>query len=558
MKQKILSFLVVVLIVASFAPTFYELSKSETIAPNRSFELIHNYITDYNFYLSRIRQGYDGRWTVVERYTNEPHKGSLVQEFYLLLGKVGKNIPYPNLAVPLVYYIAVAVFSLLLLACTAWAATFLFPNMVWCILAFLLAVFACGWPIIVPIGTGWRFGGYMSWFTVMDILQRITFLPHIVLGQAMVLFLLIASNDAKTIGKIGNCIFLGILAFLLGMIFPPGLVFVGAGLVMSMIIETLWNFKKYSHHQRWSWWRLVIMPRVIIGLISVPALLYYGWILSFYPWRRLVDFELLHPLQASLFEYIKALGPVLPLGFIGLFVSLWKKERTLLGIISWVVTWMVVFWIFSYIPQQSPLRFAEMAPHIPLAFLTIYLTITLIHYVNIHHHIPYIGIAIFAVPLSYIVLGMGVMYSSWEWHKDFIDQKVQAELPEISMNNYIVYPTVAFVESMIYLNDSTAPSSVILSDLAAGNYIPARTGRHVYVGHDNSINKEGKQIFVKRFFQGNMQSKDAYYWMKREGISFVFYGPQEQEHNRALDIMLQYPFLRQVFTQDGVFIFEVL
>ncbi len=557
MKQKLLTLFVILFVLISFLPTFYELEKKSALPSNRSFELVHNYITDYNFYLSRIREGWDGRWTVVERYTNEPHDGSLIQIFYLLLGKVGRTISDPTVAVTLVYYAAVAVFSLLLLSGTAWAASLLFPALFWCMLAFLFAVFACGWPIIVPMGVGWRFGGYMAWFTVVDVLQRITFLPHVVLGQAMVLFLLIAGNDVKTLQKTGNCIFLGFLALLLGMIFPPGLVFVGVGLGISMIIETIWKFKTYSRHQWETWWSVVIAPRVIIGFISIPALIYYSTTLSVYPWKRLVEFDALHPLRVSVFEYIKALGPVLPLGALGLVVAIWKKERAFLSMIAWVVTWMVLFWIFSFIPQQSPLRFAEMAPHIPLAFLAIYLTKVLLDMIHKQKRLPYFGIAVLTVPIICIVLGMGVMYSAWGWHKDFVDQKVQAGWPAITMNNYIVYPTAGFIEGMDYIQTHTATDAIIFSDLTAGNYIPARTGRCVYVGHDNSMNKEGKQVLVQKFFQGAMDQKDAYAWFAKEHISYVFYGPQEKEHHPNLDLALRYPFLRQVFTNADVTIYQL-
>jgi hypothetical protein len=76
MRQKIFSFLVIFFVLFSLLPTFYELKQSSDVPSDRSFELVHNYITDYNFYLSRIREGWDGRWTVIERYTNEPHEGS--------------------------------------------------------------------------------------------------------------------------------------------------------------------------------------------------------------------------------------------------------------------------------------------------------------------------------------------------------------------------------------------------------------------------------------------------------------------------------------------------
>jgi hypothetical protein len=110
---------------------------------------------------------------------------------------------------------------------------------------------------------------------------------------------------------------------------------------------------------------------------------------------------------------------------------------------------------------------------------------------------------------------------------------------------------------MQYINDQTAPDSVILSDLTAGNYIPARTGRRVYVGHDNSMNKEEKVLLVQQFFRGDMQAPDAYAWLKTQGISYIFYGPQEQEDGKNMDIAAHYPFLRQVFHSVDVRIYQL-
>jgi len=542
----------------SFLPTFYEIKRSVDLSPERSFELVHNYITDYNFYLSRIREGWDGRWTVIERYTNEPHNDSLIQEFYLLLGRTVRTITNPNEAVMCAYYAAVLIGAILLLACTAWAATVQFRVVSWSLFAFLLAVFASGWPIVVPVGTSWRFGGYMAWFTVVDILQRITFLPHVLVGQAMIVILLFLGNNQLVLQKKGNVLFLGFFALLLGMIFPPGLVFVGGAYFCSIWIELLWMQKKGGKSHMWAvWWKEHVLPRLVIGVISLPAIAYYSFMLRIYPWKQLVDFDQLHPLRVSVFEYIKVLGPVLPLGLIGLVVAFIKKERVMLPSITWILSWILLFGVFTFIPQQSPLRFAEMAPHIALAFCTIYLSITSISYIKKRHISVYAGVVAFAVPLLCIVLGMGVMYSSWLWHKDFVNQKVIAGWPAIPMNNYIVYPSSAFIEGIDSINYITVPDSVILGELVAGNYIPARTGRRVYVGHDNSVKKEEKLILAQQFFQGGMDSKNAYFWLKSEGITHVFYGPQEQEDGKGIDIVAQYPYLRQIFEKNGVKVFEV-
>ncbi|MBI4990941.1 hypothetical protein HZB96_02490, partial [Candidatus Gottesmanbacteria bacterium] len=57
----------------SFSPTLFELSQANKLADsNREFILEHNYYwPDFNLYLSKIRQGWEGRFTALEKYTSE-------------------------------------------------------------------------------------------------------------------------------------------------------------------------------------------------------------------------------------------------------------------------------------------------------------------------------------------------------------------------------------------------------------------------------------------------------------------------------------------------------
>ena len=560
MKKSFFILLSIIFLGWSLVPVQYELSKKEEIAPHRSFELVHNYITDYNFYLSRIRQGFEGRFTVQERYTTEPHNGSLIQVFYLYLGTLARVFtPTDTVGVPAAYWIACILFAFLVLSATVWMVRRAFMQFHWQIIAFLLAITACGYPIVVMVGDTWRFGGYMSWFTLMDTLQRITFLPHVLAGQLAIIVLFLGMNDTNILRHPLSRIVYGCIALLLGMIFPPGLVFVGVGLVISVLVDTLWHWNVYiQKHQYSMWLQDVILPRLMIGIISVPALIYYVDTLSIYPWKSLAEFDALHPMRTSIFEYVKALGPVLPLGIFGLGVAWMKKESRMVPSIAWVISWILLYAVFTFIPQQSPLRFAEMAPQIPLAVLLAYGCVQIVRVVEKKQKHPYLGVFAVSVPLLYIVLGLGVMYSSWLWHKDFVDQKVAAEYPEITMNNYIVYPTQAFMDGITYIKEETNTDAVILSFMTAGNYIPAYTGRTVYIGHDNTVHVDAKKAVAKSFFKGIMEQKEAYVFLRTHGISHVFVGPQELELIPSVGIAERYPFLRTVFERDNVTIYEVL
>lgn len=49
----------------------------------------HNSLSDYAFYVSVIRQGMDGEYSVFDRFAVEQHSGSAIHFLYLLIGWVG-------------------------------------------------------------------------------------------------------------------------------------------------------------------------------------------------------------------------------------------------------------------------------------------------------------------------------------------------------------------------------------------------------------------------------------------------------------------------------------
>lgn len=552
-QKHIYSLIIVILVIGSMWPTFYELSRANDVHSDRQFELIHNYYTDYNFYLSRIRQGIEGNLLVHEKYTSEPHQGSLFQIVYLAMGWVGDFLTVPWDRPGDIYHAARFVFAFAVLALIAEFAKDTLgklrvpkENLIgglagWTLIGFLLAVTASTWPKLVLQFDGWRFGGYMSWFTVMDSLQRITFLPHLLIGQAIMMFLLLAIASRETLERPGNWVFLGFMGLLLTLIYPPGLV------VVAVAAGYLWIFDK------------IFWPRVVIGAMSLPVIIYIFLMATIYPWKRLVEFDILNPIAFNLWEYILAMGPVLPLGIIGLVVALLKKETALKSVMAWILAFFTIFFGFHFVPQQHPIRFAETLPHVPLAILTAYLfaQISAVSFRVVRVRIR-LGTAAYIIPIVVILLGVGTMYSSWLWQRDFTDHKLIATYPLVPSGSYVMYPLRDFIAGMTYLRGSTSRDSVVLSMQTTGNYIPVYAGNTVYFGHSNTVKYEEKKLLVVSFFGGTMNATDAAAWIREAGIAYVFFGPQEQEVDKISKLETVYPFLHPVFTNHYVTIYRVI
>src|SRR4030042_5543759 len=112
--KKTLIFLSIFFVILSFTPSLFEIYHQKDLPLDRVFVLEHNYTFDYNFYLSRIREGIEGRRMVVEKYYNKPHQGSLFQIFYLLMGKTGSILP---LDPGVIYHSARVILGLFFLLC---------------------------------------------------------------------------------------------------------------------------------------------------------------------------------------------------------------------------------------------------------------------------------------------------------------------------------------------------------------------------------------------------------------------------------------------------------
>ena len=144
------------------------------------------------------------------------------------------------------------------------------------------------------------------------------------------------------------------------MIFPPGLVF----LYVLMGVYALLHGKGMVKF---------ITPYLLVFLISMPSLVYLGLMTSVYPWKRLVEVDIIRPLPFDYWEYIKAIGPMGPIGLMGLMWAFLKREKVMYPAVAWVISWIGLLFVFKFIPAQSPLRFSEMIPHVPLGILAAYL-----------------------------------------------------------------------------------------------------------------------------------------------------------------------------------------
>lgn len=574
----VLSGLILFFLVFAMWPTIYEWNSRDRIKPTRYFELVHNFPTDYQLYLSKIRQGKEGAWLAKEKYTTEPHGGSLSQILYIWIGRISDWV---HIQTPYVWvsYHAMRVFFAVVLMITIWHLTgSVFTHVGWRLLAFVLIITASTWPKFETVN-GWpRFGGYMPWYTMVDSLQRTVFMPHVLFGQSMLAFVMwVFSGGFITKKSSGNAIFLGIVGIVLGIIFPPALVF----LYGVLFFWSIWDFLLYSKaniskvrqirsvsqllHVYLPFLLNTMLMRIVFIVMTAPTILYYSLLLSQYPWKRLVEFDILHPTKFSYMEYFLAMGATLPFGLIGIGIALLQRNSVhtakLRGYIVWVLAWLFFVFVFNFIPQQSPTRFSQMVPHVPLGLFTAYGVYVVSNaFSKRRRGTTGFGISdvVLFIPIVIIALGLGTMFSSWLWQKDFVDHKLRADIPLVPRGAEVMYPLYDLVDAMVWLQVHTPRDVAVLTGPASGNLVPVYAGNYTYVGHANTVESEKKQIVVANFYAAKRPAQEFIDLFRANNIGYVVFGPEEKEISGGKQTLLDiYPFLREVYANKLVTVYQV-
>lgn len=532
----------------SFVPTIYEYSIKDNVPANRYFLLEHNYNFDYNFYLSRIRQGIEGRWLVTEKYYNQPHQASLFQIVYLYIGKFGNLF---GLSVPLIYQLSRFSFGLSLLLLIAKYGSLFFKGRQ-LILFFILAATASSFPVLVKVGNFYRFGNYMGWWSVIDPLSRLTIMPHILIGQGLLVYLIFKFNDSVNV-SLKKAVLLGVVGLIAGIIFPPTVIVVYMYLIILGIIQLLDNLslkiQLNEKKKKLMNFMLRYAARNILFLVlTLPSFIYLSNAFKVQPWKALSVFDIEHRFIMPYKDYALALGPVLELGILGLVFVFIKGKKSYYSPVAWILAILFLFVIFEKVPEQSPLRFTEGLVQVPLAVLTTYFLSLLWQKLMLRVPVGFLTGGI-------VTTGLLMMLSLVFWLTDQAYAKRFGTWP-VPLGAQLAYPVKEFMDGIFYLKDNTEKSEVVLGYISTGNYIPAYAGNYVYIGHANTPHEDKKEIIAARFFKTEMTTSEASDFLKKERISLIFFGPQERELSSISDLKEKYDFLKPIYNNAKVIIYK--
>lgn len=537
----------------SLIPMIYEAELADKLPTDRSMIWgEHVYTYDYNVYLSKIRQGQEGRFLTVDKYDNNPlARGVALQMLYLWGGKL--TAPF-GISPPFVYH------SLRLILSLTWIATLsilcmrFFKTKRERILGLLLSILSASFPVFYQLdGTTW-WGMYMSWWQEMDLVKRISYLPHYLANYTILGILTLLMVDYHKTKNRRLFYSITVLLFVSFFIHPAGgLTFLGSWVLYHILLLSFQLQNKLNKIQNTKYKiQNAIRDTLLLFFVSLVPLIYIKSVTSSYPWRSLVDFDTTHPLPFVFTEYLLSLGPVVLTGALGIALVFLKKDKIFLGLATWVLSALGGLVIFSFFPIQSPVRFVQTANHVPLALLSVYAATTIITKINIK-----LVAAIFYTFLTLIMaIGLIQGYFSIKAQMHFIRQRAFATQPAVPYPSQVMYPLKDFYYALLWLRLYSNYDDVVLSKITAGNYIPAYAGNFVYLGHNpETPHFEEREEEINKFFTYTWDEKTAREFLKKRNITYVFYGPQEKEATGAAPP--PYDFLKPVYSSFHVTIHRV-
>ena len=574
-KNWVFTILVILFLIFSFYPTIFEISKKDKLADTRrEFILEHNYYwPDYNLYLSKIRQGIQGQFTAVEKYTSEIHQGSLIQEFYVVLGWLGKIL---NLDPNSSYLFGRIILAPFLLIIIFLLVRYYFHSFMWQIMAFLITVVSGSFPRIFtdPQGIN-HIGRFMEWWSNIDALQRITFIPHILFAQIVSFYLLyhLAIKQLNNVTMKQLIIYI-LLGNIVGLTFPPSLITLDSILILLLLINIIKNKKQFIGLLGYC----LPAQAGVIGLfvlLTLPSLLYIFITTHHLPWSALIEFHRTHPMMIPFDQYILGTGPIFFLGLAGAIISIIKRDKKFQPLIFWILATFGFATFFSVIKDQSPLRFTQTGLFIPLGLLGSYFFYQLWKYITANIaagdaregsqpkmyrsvgilerqdpqiQIKEISLAAFIIILSFYILGsLFIMKTSLDWQLDWIGQRVQAFNPDVPYPPQSMYPIREWMDGIRWLKNNTKSDDVVLAEITAANHIPAYSGNIVYWGQSNTVDYDRKEKEVDKFFSGKMSENEAQLFLKNGRIKYIFFSVQEKEKAGGKNLDYYYQFILPAF-----------
>lgn len=461
---------------------------------------------DMPVYFSYIAQGKNGAWLLRDRHTSELEKVGTLNIVWLGLGKLARAF---NLS-PVFIFHAARIFLVIPLVFASYFLVSIFESRKQArIGALILIVFGSGlggWFAPLFQNAVWSREGKINFpmdisVPEMSVVGSVFQSPHLVFSW--IFFILNA-------GAL-------ILAFRRGSIFWAAV----SGLLGLLFFQFHPYYAPFFYFLALAWailaWKdkLTIRKSFIIFavylLISIPSVFYH----LFLTWGDMVVFARAaqnRTITPSFYLTLISLGMFLPLAFLGFWASRSSWQTKYLGI------WVVGSIGFLYAPVSFGRRFTE-GIFIPLALLTVIGLIFLVKWTKLATW------KVLSNKFIYICAIFGAFFIFFGYSNYLI---LRNRILDARYLSPPVFLSQEFLDSLNFIK--SLDGDIVLSSFASGNVIPYYSGKRVYAGHwAETIFWEQKELALKKFYNGETTDNWREDFLRRSGMSIVFWGPDERK-----------------------------
>ncbi len=493
--------LIFILLALSFslAPDIYRIASAPS---NTNYPLIHNNLQDYYYYLSLMRQGYEGNFFLTSRMTPEHFPPVFAQTFFALLGYISK---ITSISLPMTYFLSRIFLGIGLMIASVAAAKVIYADKKDVIFAQIMVFFGTGfWTITLKNGAV-IINQFLTFWTRFNPILRTTYLPHHLLSTIFGLVSLLALASALSRNNFYWLLLASTCGLLAGFIYFATMINILGSMPLALFFLLLFNIKNRFNISKY----ISILSYIFFYIFISSISLFYVYYLSgtVFPWSAYKKVGENFTFSISFIDYLKSLGPALLLSLIVLPRLLFSQLPISALLFSWgLFPFIGLFLIVHLFPAIGNAYYLEATSYIPLGLLSVYGIKTLASFFPRLKKLPLI-----AMLLLCLYFLPSIAYSQY------------VEFLAFPFNRYNIFIPEKVIEAVSWLEKNTPYQSVVLSGGYFGTIIPAFSHNRVVFGHPaNTYDSWHKNQQINQFFS-QTDTDVAAAILKQYQVAYVFY-----------------------------------
>jgi hypothetical protein len=412
------------------------------------YPLVHNYEQDYYWYLSLMRQGWDGFISVTTKFSPEVFPRVFVNTFFPFFGMVarttGMSLPVMYLTLRIVFGAGLLIVGYVLLKKL---------NVERKVRMTAVAFMVFGAPFwFIENGALHQIGEFWTGF---DPILRVTWLPHHLAANVCLILSFLFLAKAVNNRLMATAVAAAILAIIGSWCNPATFMILGLSVFFCVVVFILQKGK------------LRLRELVLFGVLScLPVLSFYNIQNSTFPWTMFRDWERYVHYPVDVLTYIGVLGLVGVIGFFGIPPALKKRSFLWNLVVGWFLSPFVGLAIIQFVPLSNG-RFIQGAGYIPAAILAS----LFIWDIAVQKHA--------AVATATVIIGCIILFQLPSFAASYVRQMNYVGK---NMSNEFVMVPRDYWDTMMWLS-SHASEGIIIAPENVSSLIGALTPVNTFSGH---------------------------------------------------------------------------